>query len=61
MAGFAAASAWAQDKPADHPAKADEVHLPNCPVSGEPIDFLSAIETDEGPVYFCCKMCMKKY
>jgi len=32
-----------------------------CPVAGEPIDFFTSTETDSGPVYFCCKGCIKKY
>jgi YHS domain-containing protein len=35
--------------------------LPLCPVTGEPINFAVAAKTDEGPVFFCCKSCAKKY
>jgi len=35
--------------------------LPNCPVMGEPVDFSVKTMTKEGPVYFCCKMCIKKF
>ncbi len=35
--------------------------LPNCPVMGEPIDFTVSTKTDEGPVYFCCAGCIKKF
>ena len=35
--------------------------LPLCPVMGEPIDFAVNTKTDDGPVYFCCKMCIKGY
>lgn len=35
--------------------------LPNCPVMGETIDFSIKTVTEEGPVYFCCKMCIKKF
>jgi len=35
--------------------------LPNCPITGEPIDFSVSTDTAEGPVYFCCKGCIKKY
>ena len=34
--------------------------LPNCPVMGEPIDFSVTTDTADGPLYFCCKMCIKK-
>lgn len=32
-----------------------------CPVAGEPIDFFTSTDTADGPVYFCCKGCIKKY
>jgi len=35
--------------------------LPHCPVMDEPIDFSISTTTDEGPVYFCCAGCIKKY
>ncbi len=35
--------------------------LPNCPVMGEPINFAISAPTAEGPVYFCCGVCIKKY
>ncbi|MCP4250351.1 MAG: hypothetical protein GY778_25185 [bacterium] len=35
--------------------------LPKCPVSGEPIDFSVSVAADEGPVFFCCNGCVKKY
>ena len=35
--------------------------LPNCPVMGEPIDFTVSTATDDGPVFFCCDGCIKKY
>lgn len=33
---------------------------PLCPVMGDPVDFSIKTMTDDGPVYFCCKMCIKK-
>lgn len=39
---------------------AENPSLPNCPVMGEPIDFSVSTNTADGPVYFCCKMCIKK-
>lgn len=35
--------------------------LPLCPVMGDPVDFNIKTMTDEGPVYFCCPMCIKKF
>lgn len=35
--------------------------LPNCPVMDEPIDFSVSTPSKEGPVYFCCKGCIKKF
>lgn len=35
--------------------------LPNCPVMDEPISFAVSVRTDDGPVYFCCSECIKKY
>ncbi len=32
-----------------------------CPIVAEPIDFFTSIDTADGPVYFCCKGCIKKY
>ena len=41
--------------------RAAEEKLPNCPVMGEPIDFGVSTMTEDGPVYFCCKGCVKKF
>lgn len=35
--------------------------LPICPVMGEPVNFRISTMTEEGPVYFCCPMCIKKF
>lgn len=32
-----------------------------CPVAGEPVNFLVAEQTKDGPVYFCCTKCQGKY
>lgn len=32
--------------------------LPLCPVMGDPVDFSISTMADDGPVYFCCKMCV---
>ncbi len=34
--------------------------LPHCPVMDEPIDFSVQTMTKDGPVYFCCKMCIDR-
>ena len=44
----------------DHGAK-NASAMPLCPVMGEPINFAVSAKTDDGPVYFCCKMCVKKF
>ncbi len=35
--------------------------MPDCPVMGEPIDFAVSTATDDGPAFFCCNGCVKKY
>lgn len=35
--------------------------LPACPVMGETVDFSVKALTDDGPVYFCCDMCIPKF
>lgn len=51
-----------QDKPKQEAAKkAEKLELPICPVMDKPIDFGISVMTDDGPVYFCCKACPKKY
>lgn len=37
------------------------MELPNCPVMDEPVDFSVKTMTPAGPVYFCCKSCIKKF
>lgn len=43
------------------PATAGESDMPNCPVMGEPIDLKVSTATETGPVFFCCKGCVKRY
>ncbi|MDX2198749.1 MAG: hypothetical protein SF069_07230 [Phycisphaerae bacterium] len=52
----------ADDKPvsAAKPADSDQP-LPLCPIMGEPVDFTLKAMTDDGPIYFCCEMCIPKY
>ncbi len=42
-------------------AESDGGAIPNCPIMGEPIDFSVSTDTPDGPVYFCCGGCIKKY
>ncbi|MFQ5495237.1 MAG: hypothetical protein ACE5EX_07625, partial [Phycisphaerae bacterium] len=42
-------------------AAAGEPKLPNCPIMGESVDFSVSTMTDDGPVYFCCPGCIKKF
>ncbi len=47
---------------AGDPAQTEKTsNLPSCPVMGEPVDFSLQTDTEDGPVYFCCKRCIKKY
>jgi len=65
------APAWGQhhdrqaDKPskpaAEHKTDAKSADLPHCPVMDEPVDFNISTMTDDGPVYFCCSMCIEKF
>jgi YHS domain-containing protein len=34
---------------------------PLCPVMDEPVDFSIKLQTDQGPVYFCCKKCVRVF
>jgi YHS domain-containing protein len=38
-----------------------ESKLPACFVMGEPLDFNIKVVTDDGPVYFCCRPCTRKF
>ena len=42
-------------------ARAADEGLPECPVMGEPIDFSVSAATKDGPVFFCCAGCIKKF
>lgn len=35
--------------------------LPECPVTGERVNLAVHVRTVDGPVFFCCKGCVKKY
>jgi YHS domain-containing protein len=41
--------------------KEERAKPPLCPVMNEPVDFAIKTMTDEGPVYFCCSMCIRKF
>ncbi len=43
------------------PAAKRVASLPRCPVMNEPVDFSLKTDTPDGPVYFCCKSCIKQY
>ncbi|MCA9243384.1 MAG: hypothetical protein KDA32_05480 [Phycisphaerales bacterium] len=63
---FAFSVAGAQDKGDKshdkHAAeKAETPKLPICPVMDEPVDFNVKTMTDDGPVYFCCGGCIRKF
>lgn len=46
----------------DPPKKSEaEPKLPRCPVMDEPVDFNISTMTEQGPVYFCCKPCVKRF
>lgn len=53
----------AQDekKPAGPKPTGGAIELPRCPVMGEAVDFNVKALTDDGPVYFCCEMCVPKF
>ncbi len=46
---------------ASEPTGAGKSEMPKCPVMGEPINLAVSVATDDGPVFFCCKGCDKKY
>ncbi|MDX2199479.1 MAG: hypothetical protein SF069_10980 [Phycisphaerae bacterium] len=39
----------------------DQQERPVCPVMGDPVDFTLKTMADDGPVYFCCDMCIPKF
>lgn len=69
MSLFPAGAAWAQcgghapetKKAAEQKTAESEKQLPRCPVMGEAVDFSVKTMTDDGPVYFCCEMCIPKF
>lgn len=41
--------------------RAGEQAVARCPIMGEPVNLSVSTPTDDGPVFFCCKGCIKKY
>jgi len=42
-------------------SKVHDSKLPLCPVTGEAASYFVSAQTADGPVYFCCKGCVKKF
>ncbi len=75
FAGLVASLAWVgiasgqhhdaagEDGPGHHEPTGSEnaAAMPLCPVMGDPVDFSIRLQTDDGPVYFCCDSCVGKY
>lgn len=40
---------------------ASSTTLPKCPITDELVNLAVSIETDDGPVFFCCEDCISKY
>ncbi len=63
--GVASATAFAQSQESHSRKDPKEVEKapvqPKCPVMDEPVDFFVKTMTSDGPVYFCCKGCIKKF
>ncbi|MFQ5501087.1 MAG: hypothetical protein ACE5EQ_02175 [Phycisphaerae bacterium] len=60
-AGLNSAFAQQHKDAHEHAQKAKKLAFPECPVMGEPVDFSVKTDTPNGPVYFCCKKCIKKF
>ncbi len=63
MACVGAGDALAQHDHGEH-QKSDEKAAQAkvlCPVTDEPANLSVSVATDDGPVFFCCKGCVKKY
>lgn len=54
-------SAPAQQEKDKQPDGAEKRPLPLCPVMGDPVDFGVSTQTADGPVYFCCPACIRKF
>ncbi len=42
-------------------ATTGDKEMPKCPIMDEPINLAVSTPTDDGPVFFCCKGCIKDY
>lgn len=62
-AAFSVARALDGDKakPDQEKPEGGKQPMPLCPVMDEPVDFSVSVATDDGPVFFCCAACIKKY
>ena len=46
----------------EHAQKGAAVYpFPNCPVTDEPINLAVSVDTNDGPVFFCCEGCISRY
>src|SRR5437867_4503341 len=64
LTGLISISVLAQPKSDDRKkdTKSEPPERPRCVVmDDDPISFRVSINTDDGPVYFCCDRCIKKY
>lgn len=62
LCGVVAVLTLGRPATAGEPEKSDGASdFPKCPVMGEQVDFAVSYATNDGPVYFCCKRCIKKY
>lgn len=53
--------AQSQGGPKTKPRTASGHALPDCPVGGQPINLAVSKATDDGPVFFCCSNCIKRF
>ncbi|MFH0980378.1 MAG: hypothetical protein V2A79_02425 [Planctomycetota bacterium] len=56
--GIGLTAARAEKGPAEKPGMESGA---KCPVMDEPVDVSVSVATDDGPVFFCCPDCIKKY
>ena len=59
--GIAPAAAQHGNGTDEHENQEQEPIQPICPVMDEPVNLRVSIATDDGPVFFCCKGCIRKY
>ncbi len=64
LVGATLIAAWGQSSgegTSTKPVMVDGRKLPDCPVGGQPINLAVSTATDDGPVFFCCRNCIKKF